>query len=185
MSPGTKNTANVVLGLTALVLAGCGTPDLTDLQNYAAQVKMRRPPPISPLPEYAIVEGFRYDAVQRRDPFIMDRETAAIVPVPPDIGGMAPDSNRPRENLERFSLDSLLMQGILQQDGAIWGLVLAKEDKTLHRVAVGNYLGQHHGRIIRIAEQRIDLIELIQDSAGHWLEREASLALAQDGKRQK
>jgi type IV pilus assembly protein PilP len=185
MSLGTRTAAIIVLGLTALGLGSCGTPDLTDLQNYATQVKMRRPPPIAPLPEYAIVEGFQYDAAQRRDPFVMDKETAAIVPVPPDSSGIAPDPNRPRENLERFALDSLLMQGILQQDGGIWGLVLAKEDKTLHRVAVGNYLGQHHGRIIRITERQIDLIELIQDGAGRWMEREVSMPLAKDEKRLK
>ncbi|MBP9603258.1 MAG: pilus assembly protein PilP, partial [Chromatiaceae bacterium] len=100
-------------------------------------------------------------------------------------GGMAPDPHRPRENLERFALDSLLMQGILQQDDRVWGLVFAKEDKTLHRVAVGNYLGQNHGRVIRITEQRIDLVELIQDGAGRWMEREASIALNQNGKRVK
>ena len=87
--------------------------------------------------------------------------------------------------MERFALDSLLMQGILQQDDRVWGLVFAKEDKTLHRVAVGNYLGQNHGRVIRITEQRIDLVELIQDGAGRWMEREASMALNQNGKRVK
>ncbi|MBP8198262.1 MAG: pilus assembly protein PilP, partial [Chromatiaceae bacterium] len=95
------------------------------------------------------------------------------------------DPHRPRENLERFALDSLLMQGILQQDGRIWGLVFAKEDKALHRVAVGNYLGQNHGRVIRITEQKIDLVELIQDGAGRWMEREVSMALIQNGKRVK
>ena len=82
--------------------------------------------------------------------------------------------------MERFALDSLIMQGILEQNEQIWGLVRAKEDNSLHRVAVGNYLGLNHGRIIRISEQRIDLIELIQDGAGRWLEREASLALIAD-----
>ncbi len=186
MSPGARMGLHSVLSVAALGLASCGNPDLTDLEDYANQILLRRPPPIAPLPDYVLVDGFPYDPGQRRDPFLMDKETAAIsTPEPPDSGGMAPDPNRPRENLERFALDSLLMQGILQQDGGIWGLVLAREDKTLHRVAVGNYLGQNHGRVIRITEQRIDLIELIQDGAGRWMEREASLALTQDGKRVK
>ena len=186
MSPGVRMAWYFALGLAALGLAACGDPDLTDLEDYTNQIRLRRPPPIAPLPEYALVEGFPYEPGQRRDPFLMDKETAAIsTPETPDPGGIAPDPHRPRENLERFALDSLLMQGILQQDGGIWGLVFAREDKTLHRVAVGNYLGQNHGRVIRITEQRIDLIELIQDGAGRWMEREASLALIQDGKRGK
>lgn len=170
----------LVLSLVVLGLGGCGNPDTSDLQDYVTQVKLRRPPPIAPLPEFTLAEGFQYDPGKRRDPFVMDRETAAIIPVPPDPSGIAPDPHRPKEALERFALDGLLMQGILEQDNQIWGLIRSREDKSLHRVAVGNYLGQNHGRIIRISEQRIDLIEIIQDSTGRWLEREASLALAAD-----
>ena len=170
----------VIMSLAALSLAGCANHDNSDLQDYVTQVKLRRPPPIDPLPEFTLAEGFLYEFARRRDPFVMDRETAAIIPEPPDPSGIAPDPYRPKEVLERFVLESLLMQGILEQDNQIWALVRAKEDKSLHRVAVGNYLGQNYGRIIRITEQRIDLIELIQDSAGRWLERESSLALVAD-----
>ncbi|HPB74528.1 MAG TPA: pilus assembly protein PilP [Chromatiaceae bacterium] len=172
--------ALVILGLTVFGLGGCGNPDTSDLQDYVIQIKQRRPPPIDPLPVFTLAEGYDYDPGNRRDPFVMDRETAAIIPVPPDPSGIAPDPYRPKEALERFALDSLIMQGILEQNEQIWGLVRAKEDNSLHRVAVGNYLGLNHGRIIRISEQRIDLIELIQDGAGRWLEREASLALIAD-----
>lgn len=185
MIPGARIVWNSALVCVTLWLVACGNPDLTDLEDYASQIRMRRPPPLAPLPEYALIEGFPYESGQRRDPFVMDKETAAITPANSESDSLAPDPHRPRENLERFALDSLLMQGILQQDGSIWGLVLAREDKTLHRVAVGNYVGQNQGRIIRITEQRIDLIELIKDGAGRWMEREASLALAQDRKRVK
>ena len=173
----------LVLCLAALGLGGCGNHDTSDLQDYVTQVKLRRPPPLDPLPEFTLAEGFLYDSAKRRDPFVMDRETANILPVPPDPSGIAPDPYRPKEALERFALDSLRMQGILEQDNQMWALVGVKEDKSLHRVAVGNYLGQNHGRIIRISEQRIDLIELIQDSGGRWLEREASLALVAEEKK--
>ena len=182
MSPGARIACYSALGIAALGLAACGNPDMTDLEDYASQVRMRRPPPIPPLPDYPLVESFPYDPGQRRDPFLMDKEMAIITPEAPDSGGMAPDPHRPRENLERFALDGLLMQGILQQDGKIWGLVLAKEDHTLHRVAVGNYLGKNHGRVIRITEQKIELIELIQDGAGRWGEHEQSIPLELDKK---
>ncbi|MCO5762386.1 MAG: pilus assembly protein PilP [Chromatiaceae bacterium] len=177
-----RAVSHLVLSLVALGLAGCGNRDLTDLQDYVHQTKLRRPPPIEPLPEFTLAEGFLYDPGKRRDPFVLDRETAAVFPAPSAPGGIAPNPHRPREALERFALDSLIMRGILQQGNAIWGLVQAKEDKTLHPVTPGNYLGQNHGRIIRISEHRIDLIELIPDGAGRWLEREASLTLATDQK---
>ena len=177
MTSSTGMAGKSALGCAALCLVGCANTDLTDLEDYTAQIKARRPPPIDPLPDFTVAESFQYDPGQRRDPFVMDRETAAIIPAPPDPSGIAPDLNRPRELLERFALDSLLMKGVLQQEGGIWGLVSSKEDNTLHRVTIGNHLGRNHGRIIRITEQRIDLIEIVQDGAGRWIEREASLAL--------
>lgn len=166
-----------------LGLAGCGAPDLSDLETYAMEIKMRRSPPMEPLPEFILAETFQYQARQRRDPFVPDRETAASIPAPPDPGGPSPDPLRPRESLERFALDSLVMQGILQRGNDIWALILAKEDKSLHRVTIGNHLGQHHGRIVHISEQGIDLIELVQDGAGLWRERDQSLTLVQAEKR--
>jgi len=151
---------------------------LSDLRDYVSQIQSRRPLPIEPLPQLAVVDAFSYQSKQRRDPFVMDKETAA----PPDAFGIAPDPNRPKELLERFALDSLVMQGILQRDDGIWALVLSKEDKTLHRVGVGNYLGQNHGRIIRISEQGLELLEIIPEASGRWLEREAAIALTQDAK---
>lgn len=177
MNRAAGKAGKTLLGCAVLWLVGCANTELTDLEDYALQVKSRRPPPVDPLPDFTVAESFQYDPGQRRDPFVMDRETAAILPVPPDPSGIAPDLYRPRELLERVALDALSMKGILQQEDGIWALVVSKEDNTLHRVTIGNYLGRNHGRIIQISEQRIDLIEIVQDGAGRWIEREASLAL--------
>jgi type IV pilus assembly protein PilP len=40
-------------------------------------------------------------------------------------------------------------------------------------------MGQNHGRIMRISEDKIELNEIIQDSAGGYSERQASLALTE------
>jgi type IV pilus assembly protein PilP len=50
-------------------------------------------------------------------------------------------------------------------------------DGVVHRVHVGNYLGQNYGRIISIGEDRIDLVELVTNGAGGWMERQATIAL--------
>ena len=50
-------------------------------------------------------------------------------------------------------------------------------DGVVHRVHVNNYLGQNYGRITAIAEDHIDLVELIPNGTGGWMERQATIAL--------
>jgi type IV pilus assembly protein PilP len=42
---------------------------------------------------------------------------------------------------------------------------------------VGNYVGQNDGRITGVFEDRIEIVELVPDGAGGWLERQAKVAL--------
>ena len=80
------------------------------------------------------------------------------------------------EELENFELDGLRMVGTLQNSADFWGVVLDQEG-TVHRVKVGNYMGKNFGRIINIAEDKIEVREIIGDAQGSWEERAASLAL--------
>ncbi|MCL4696602.1 MAG: pilus assembly protein PilP, partial [Burkholderiaceae bacterium] len=47
---------------------------------------------------------------------------------------------------------------------------------------VGDYLGQNYGRIMRIGETEITLREIVQDAAGEWIERPATLQLQERGR---
>ena len=55
-------------------------------------------------------------------------------------------------------------------------LVMAP-DKVTYRVRPGVYMGQNDGRVTAVHEDRIELVELVPDGAGGWLERPASVAL--------
>ena len=68
--------------------------------------------------------------------------------------------------------------GILEQAGVTWGLVETKEG-TIHRVKAGNYMGQNHGKITHITEDKIELTEIVPNGTGGYSERQASLALAE------
>lgn len=160
----------------ALALAGCGrgitsSPgDAPNLEEWVADVRAQPAPPLDPLPVMQQFETFEYAAQGLRDPF-SDAFTS-------DAGGSGPrpDSDRRKQPLEEFPLDSLDMVGTIGQGGGLVGLVMAP-DKVTHRVRVGDYLGQSDGRITSIAEDRIELVELVPDGAGGWLERPASVAL--------
>ena len=171
-----STTARVML-VSAIVLgmAGCGrgitsSPgDAPNLEEWVANVRARPAPPLEPLPVMQQFETFEYAAQGLRDPF-SDAFT--------DTGGVGPrpDSDRRRHELEDFPLDSLEMVGTIGRGGAIIGLVMAP-NKVTHRVRVGDYMGQADGRITSVADDRIELVELVPDGAGGWLERPAAIAL--------
>ena len=173
-------TVTMVRGMTLLALAlvatGCGrgvtsTPgDAPNLEAWTEEVRQRPAPPLDPLPVMQQFETFEYSAQGIRDPF-----SNAFTDVS-NGSGPRPDSNRRKEITEQFPLDGLSMVGTLSSGGRMVGLVLAP-DKVTYRIAPGNYLGQNDGRVTSVDETHIELVELVPDGAGGWLERPASLAL--------
>ncbi|GAB3381339.1 pilus assembly protein PilP [Lysobacter fragariae] len=166
-----------MLGLALmLALAGCtrgitSTPgDAPNLEKWVAEIKAKPAPPLEPLPVMQQFETFEYAAYAMRDPFsnaFTDDGTGS---------GPRPDRDRRRQTLEQFPLDSLDMVGTLGTGGGIVALVMAP-DKVTYRVRPGNYMGQSDGRVTGVFEDRIELVELVPDGAGGWLERPASVAL--------
>jgi len=161
-----------------LALGGCAQLGMQDLHDYVSQVKARAPTPIDPIPQIKQAETFLYVADSRRSPFTPSEaaETTAVAVAQGD--GPRPDPNRRKEELEGYPLDTLNMVGTLKKQAHYWALVQTK-DGTIHRVKPGNYLGDNYGRILEIDEDHINLRELIQDGAGGYLERQASLALGE------
>ena len=140
-----------------------------DLQGWVAEVKARPAPPLDPLPMMQQFETFEYAAQNLRDPFSEQFTN--------DAGsGPRPDPGRRKQTLEQFPLDSLDMVGTLGRGNRVVALVMAP-DKVTYRVNPGVYLGQSDGRVTAVYEDRIELIELVPDGAGGWLERPATIAL--------
>ncbi|HHH13454.1 MAG TPA: pilus assembly protein PilP [Thiolapillus brandeum] len=163
--------------LAVLLLAGCVDHGMQDLEEYVAEVKARPPTPIDPIPQITQAETFLYIGENRRDPFMPTEEISDVLSEQTEEGPR-PDPNRRKEELEFFPLDSLRMVGTLDREGQMWGLVQTP-DGTIHRVKAGNYLGQNDGRIISIEEERINIVELVPNGRGGYLERQASLALGE------
>jgi type IV pilus assembly protein PilP len=59
-------------------------------------------------------------------------------------------------------------------------VALVKVDQLLYQVTQGNYLGQNYGRVLKISENEINLREIVQDAAGEWIERPATLQLQEE-----
>lgn len=166
----------LTIAVVALALAGCSrgvtsTPgDAPNLETWVAEVKARPAPPLDPLPVMQQFETFEYAAQGLRDPFsnaFTDRSNG---------NGPRPDSDRRKQTLEQFPLDSLDMVGTLGRGSSIVALVMGP-DKVTYRVRPGAYMGQSDGRVTGVLEDRIELVELVPDGAGGWLERPATVAL--------
>lgn len=161
-----------------LPLVGCGNQSMSDLHAYSEQVLARKSKKIEPLPEIKPYEVYTYQSSRNRDPFeplFQDvPEQAPLV----SNSKIKPDTNRNREELEAFALDSLRMVGTLEQKDQTWGLVV-NPDGTVYRAQVGNYVGKNHGKIISILEDRIELTEIVPDGLGGYEERDAALALTE------
>lgn len=163
----------VLLALVACSRGVTRSGDVPDnesnLESWVAAVDKRPPPPLPPLPVMQQFESFEYAAQGLRDPFSRAFR---------DVGGSGPrpDPDRPKQKLEEFPLDSLDMVGTIGSGRGVVALVKAP-DKMTYRVRPGAYLGQSDGRVVSVSDDRIELVELVTDGAGGWLERPASIAL--------
>ena len=168
---------NVVLPmLLAVMLVGCADDGMNDLRDFVANAHAGKTPRVEPLPEIKTQEPFNYAAAKLPDPFAPFNSKSQTAKA--SGGGPRPDINRRKEPLEEFPLDALKMVGTLARGKQAWAVIQAP-DGTVHRAGVGNHMGQNFGTITRVTEEKISIIELVQGTLGDWVEREASVALAE------
>ncbi|WP_053140560.1 pilus assembly protein PilP [Pseudomonas sp. MIACH] len=117
-------------------------------------------------------QPFVYDAFGMRDPF---QPVALQVGRAPGRAAVAPDLTRPRGLLEEHSVDQFEMVGTLSRGAQTFALL--RQASTVHRLAVGDYMGPDHGRVTAIHDGHIELVELFPDEQGAWLERPRTLVL--------
>ena len=167
----------IILSLSVVVtLAGCAE-SRTELDTYIAEVKQRPGKPLPPLPVMRTFETFEYAAQKLRDPFTQistDAETQSTAAV--GGSGPRPIDGRRKEELEGFPLDALDMVGTIGGGPDIFGLV-KDPSGVVHRVRPNSYLGQNHGHITGIYEDRIELVELFPNGLGGFEERQSAIAL--------
>lgn len=174
-----RSLSNGICLMLLLGMVACGGDDFSDLNKYVQEIKARPKGSIDPLPESKPVESFVFQPEGLRDPFRpieknIDENSLDMA----GGGGIRPDTERRKEELEAHSLDSLRMVGTLNDAKGLWGLVKSK-DGTVHSVQVGNHMGQNYGKIVRILEDKIELMEIVPDKPGTWREQQATLALAE------
>jgi len=160
----------LLLALLALGGLSACSNDMDRLKADIEEAHKRPGGPVESLPEIKPYETFAYDATTVRSPFV------PAAPAASTNAGLRPDQRRNREFLEQFSLDTLKMVGTLDLGGHNYGLVQT-QDGLVHRVLPGNYVGQNDGRITSISGSKINLVEIVPDGVGGYIERPAALGL--------
>ncbi|GMR18590.1 MAG: pilus assembly protein PilP [Gammaproteobacteria bacterium] len=169
-----KNTLRAFLVLCMVaVLSGCADDGLSDLRQFVKDAHADRKPKVEPIPEVKTHEVFAYASAEGIDPFgvfnLRPRGTKSARYEGPNL-------RRRKEPLEEYPLDALKMVGTITRRNQSWVIIQAP-DGTVHRAQVGNHLGQNFGEVTGINEEKVELVETIQNPLGDWIKRDASISI--------
>lgn len=166
-----------LLLLAVLSLSACGG-NMSDLQQYVARIKARKVTHVPPVPQIKQYQPYTYVAGGRRGPF-MPQSTPQNQPTgSTNDKGLHPDPGRNKEPLEAYPLDALQMVGTIDFKGSTYAMIEAP-DGVIHRVTLGEYMGQNYGKVVKITNGEVDLSELVRDGFGGWQRHPAVISLAQ------
>lgn len=154
------------------LLVGCDGEAGDDLDQFMANAADNMSKTVEPLPEVLSYSPLQYNVDGAlTDPFMAKKASKGS-------GSLQPNTNRTREHLESFPLESLFYVGSLSKTKKRKYALIKTPDETLQRVRVGNYLGPNFGLITAINDNAISITEVVQDDVtGDWVEREASINL--------
>lgn len=179
---GWKGVMVAMAVVATLTLTGCADDDMVDLRDFVAQEKAKPAGRIPPLPAFETYVTVPYAAGHLRDPFMPFMEAVDEAGAQGDTqaaqSSVRPPSTHKPEPLEKFPLDALKFVGLLERQGERWAIITAP-DKLVHRVKVGNYLGENYGKIVSITETKIELMETVSNGLGGWVERPATLSVVE------
>ena len=158
-----------------MVLGACQSSSVAEIEDWMAKTDQDLKGDVEPLPKVVPYVPFLYEAQDKKDPF-SERKLSLVHPS--DVGRFAPDLKRVREMLEFYDLAKLKMVGSIERGGVVYALIQVP-DGTVVRVKSGQYMGLNHGRILRVAPAQVDLQEIVEDTNGDWVKRNASLSLSE------
>ena len=164
----------IALSALLLMLGGCGGDDFSDLDAYMNEERLRPPGKIEPTPTFRSYPTFTYSAANLRSPFSRQLRV--------DLAGqkhgsrdVKPDPDRVKQYLEGFNIEQFEMVGTIAN--ASGSFALLRGAGGVHRLKVGDYLGRNDGRIVAISASQVDVVEIVPDGQGAWLERPRTIPL--------
>lgn len=166
----------ISLLIATFALAACSpSKDYSDLDEFMKEMDERTPGRIEPLPTIETVAPFAYQTSNKRSPF----EPPILVKEVDRKSGprVTPNLNRVKHYLEGFTIGQLTMVGTLARGDTKFALI-KDGDGSVTTVQAGDYMGSDHGQIQEVADTSIELIEIVPDGTGGWVERARTVTLA-------
>lgn len=181
-------TRKIFLGalwaIVSLTLVACGSSEQDELLQWMLDERNSARPKIEAVPAPTKFTPQAYQEEAATEPFSSQKLTQALKrdssQATANVALIAPELARRKEPLEASPLDSAAMVGSLMKGGQ--QVALVRVDNLLYQLRVGNYLGQNYGRIIKVSDSDMTLREIVQDAAGEWIERTATLKLQEVSK---
>jgi type IV pilus assembly protein PilP len=161
----------LLITLMLNMLSACGGDEGDDLDKFMASAANDMSKIVEPLPEVLPYSPLQYNADGiLSDPFKAKKAVGRA-------SSLQPNTNRPKEALEAFPLESLKYVGSMSKKNVIYALIRTP-DNAVQQVKKGNYIGPNFGLVTQINEADIIIKEIIQDDlTGDWVERNASIIL--------
>lgn len=165
-------SGKILLVQLCLLLAACQGGQGDDLDQFMADAAKDMLVRVEPLPEVLPYIPMEYNADNTLVSPFKARKAIA------DAGSkLQPDTNRPREPLEAYPLESLKFVGSMEKRQLKYGLIQTP-DNSVQQVKIGNYMGQNFGMVTDISESGVVLKEIVRDDlSGDWVERAANVDL--------
>lgn len=160
-----------ILG-TIFILSGCSTGSFADIDEWMKAEQKSVPKKITAIPEVKSFQAITF--IAKDDPF---KEKAMTNLQAMEKDKYAPDSNRRKEPLEKYSLDQLKITGMILKDGVMFAIIKSPDGKNNY-VTKGNYIGTNYGQIILVEDSQLKLEERVQD-ADEWKIKSSSLLFVQ------
>ncbi|WP_210642475.1 MULTISPECIES: pilus assembly protein PilP [unclassified Pseudomonas] len=170
-----KPACRICLLAGLVALAGCNNDSgFDDLDAYMNEVRLRPPGKIEPTPTFRPYETFTYSAANLRSPFTRQ---VRVDQANRQQGSrnVRPDPNRVKQYLEGFNIEQFEMVGTISNVSGSFALL--RGAGGVHRLKVGDYLGRNDGRIVAISATQVDVVEIVPDGEGAWLERPRTIPL--------
>jgi type IV pilus assembly protein PilP len=170
----------LLLALLPVLLVACSGEEHSDIKQWMRDSSQNLRGHVPPLPEVKPFPIVSYDAANLPDPF---RPSKIEPEKKAGRGGVQPNFDRRKEELERYPLDAIKFVGLIRDAKLLYAVVTA--DNRIYRVKIGNHMGQDYGMVTDIQtspgldEGKIVLKELVQDPSGDWIERESVLEMQQ------
>lgn len=149
-----------ILG-TILILSGCSNNSFSDIDEWMKVEEKSVSKKIAPISEAKVFQPVTF--IAQDDPF---KEKVMTNIEAMEKNKFAPDINRRKEPLEKYSLDQLKITGMIIKDGKMFAIIKSPDGKNNY-VTKGNYIGANYGQIVSIDEAQLKLEERVQD-ADEW-----------------